>query len=486
MLRLRYWSVLIVVFLLVAELPAQEKPASPWAIDRTLTVSPMAAPTPALKYRLLPMSSELKEGNAVPIYLRLIHEQSDASKKYWTETPKPWNDLPVDKIPLDEAQKFLENYRNFLRQIEIGARQRTAEWNYTLDEPNPIGLLLPDVQVMRNYAPMLILQARIALAKKDFAGASHHLETGLAFSRHIGQAPTLIHGLVGFAIASQYARVIADFVEQPDAPNLYWALTALPRPLISLRAGYDWEYRMVELQFPELGDLERTRTTEQWDEALRRIRTDIRALAMSQDNPQSPPKLLPFFPKDYDPEEPAAKSKYLPEAKQYVARMKGLSADKVDAMPAAQVLLTYLAGTYHDFRDDVFKLIYLPYADGVAYYDAVSRKLEAAPTSEGHLVARLFLPAMKKVAQTQMRFERNIVALRIVEALRMYAASHDGKLPEKLEDVTEVPIPKDPATGQPFEYSRDGEAAILVSQGAKADAGLPNNGIRYRVTIRKK
>jgi hypothetical protein len=44
----------------------------------------------------------LKEGNAVPIYLRLNHEQSDASRKYWSETPKPWNELPVDKVPLDE------------------------------------------------------------------------------------------------------------------------------------------------------------------------------------------------------------------------------------------------------------------------------------------------------------------------------------------------------------------------------------------------
>ncbi len=58
---------------------------------------------PALKYRLLPLNSELKEGNAVPIYLRLVHEQNDATRKYWTETPKPWNGMPVDKIPLDRG-----------------------------------------------------------------------------------------------------------------------------------------------------------------------------------------------------------------------------------------------------------------------------------------------------------------------------------------------------------------------------------------------
>jgi hypothetical protein len=486
MLRLRYWSVLMACLFFAGGISAQEKQSSPWFIDRTLTVTPMAAPTPALKYRLLPLGTELKEGNAVPIYLRLVHEQSDASKKYWTETPQPWNEQPVDKIPLEEAQKFMDNMRGFLRQFEVGARRRKAEWNYTLDEPNPIGLLLPDVQVMRNYAPMLILQARVALAKGDFALASHHMATGLAFCRHVAEGPTLIHGLVGFAIASQYVRVLGDFVEQPDAPNLYWALTALPRPFINLNDEYDSEYRLLEWQFPDLGDLDRPRPPEQWDEALRQIRIEIRAAATRFEGEKSTPKLPDYFPKDYLPEEPAAKSKYLPAAQEYVARTKKLSAEKVAAMPPAQVLLIYMAGTYHEFRDDVFKAIYLPYADRQAVYDAAHARLEAAMTSEGHLVARLFLPALKKVGTTQTRFERNIAALRIVEALRIYAASHDGKLPEKLADVTEVPVPKDPSTGQPFEYSRDGEAAVLVSQGAKADAALPSNGIRYKITVRKK
>ena len=78
---------------------------------------------PALKYRLSPLKSDLKEGNAAPIYLRLVHEQNDASRKYWSETPRPWNLLPVDKIPLEEARKFLDARRYMLRQFEIRALQ---------------------------------------------------------------------------------------------------------------------------------------------------------------------------------------------------------------------------------------------------------------------------------------------------------------------------------------------------------------------------
>lgn len=51
--------------------------------------------------------------------------------------------------------------------------------------------------------------------------------------------------------------------------------------------------------------------------------------------------------------------------------------------------------------------------------------------------------------------------LRLLEALRLYAAQHDARLPDRLDDVTEVPIPIDPVTGRPFEYRRDGAKARL-------------------------
>src|SRR5579872_4897748 len=316
MIRLRYGF--LVVFFLVSTscLHAQDKSSSkdkapsPWVLDRTLTVTPRAASTPSFKYRLFPLSSELKEGNAVPIYLRLVHEQNDAARKYWSETPLAWNSSPIDKIPLDEADKFLQRMSYQLKQIEFGARRRTAEWNYTLELENPISLLLPDVQWMRNYAPMLILQSRVAIAKGDFSAAAHHLETGFAFSRHVGDGPTLINRLVGIALAMQFASTVGDYIERPDAPNLYWSLTALPRPMIDLRSAIEWEYRMLEMLIPELDDLDRDRTPEQWAGVLRRYRTTIQELAYVGSREEK--KLLDWFPKDYLPDVPAEKSPDLP------------------------------------------------------------------------------------------------------------------------------------------------------------------------------
>jgi hypothetical protein len=481
MIRLRTWSVLILACALTPALSSQDKTASTWYIDRALTVSPRSAPVPALTYRLLPPSWELREGNAVPIYLRLVHSQTEAAQKAWSEQPLSWNSLPVDKVPLAEARKFLQNHHYLLRQLELGARRRTAAWDYTIEEPNPLGLLVPDVRVMRGYAPMLDLQARVALADGDFKGAAYHLATGFAFGRHVGEGPTLIHSMVAIGMASQVAGTVTDFIERPDSPNLYWALTALPRPLIDLRQSLDFEYQMLEKQFPELGDLERQWTANQWNDGLRRVRTDLQALAELPEGAKR--KLSDMIPKDCAPADPAAKSPDLAAARKFVARTKGLSADKVEALPPAQVLLLYIAGTFHEDRDDYYRAAYLPYPQARRVLDGAAKRLREAPVSEAHLPAHLLLPALDRVMQSQVRLERNLAALRVIEALRMHAAAHDGKLPDKLDDVSVVPIPEDPGTGKPFEYSRTGDTATLVSQ----IAGEPQagSGIRYRVTIRK-
>jgi glutathione S-transferase len=64
---------------------------------------------------------------------------------------------------------------------------------------------------------------------------------------------------------------------------------------------------------------------------------------------------------------------------------------------------------------------------------------------------RGFLPALQKVRRAQGRLEQRIALLRHVEAIRMYAAAHEGKVPPKLSDV-DVPLPLDPFTGKPFRY----------------------------------
>jgi hypothetical protein len=171
--------------------PAKEKKdrqaSEKWLVDGSLTVSAAPAPAPALKYRLFPRTSDRKEGNAVPMYLRFAHERSDAQKKALQDKPAQWNKLPLEKLPLDEVKEFLNGQRYNLRQLELGARRKTAEWSYTLDAGDPIGLVLSDVQEMRMQPPLLILEARVEIAEGRFADAVRTLETGFSFSQQLSE-----------------------------------------------------------------------------------------------------------------------------------------------------------------------------------------------------------------------------------------------------------------------------------------------------------
>ena len=71
------------------------------------------------------------------------------------------------------------------------------------------------------------------------------------------------------------------------------------------------------------------------------------------------------------------------------------------------------------------------------------------------------LGAIRSARAAITRTDRQIAVLRVFEALRLHAANHEGELPQQLSDITEVPIPHDPVTGEPFAYRRDAEKAFL-------------------------
>ena len=474
---MRRWSVIACALVALSSPFAwgQAPPPKKWLVDRKLTLSPEPAPVPALKYQLFPLSSDLKEGNAVPIYLRLRHEQRDAARKDWSETPLKWNELPLEQLPLPEVRTFLGRYRRFLQQFDLGARRTKAEWNYTLDQGSVIDIMLPDVQEMRGFVGLHVLRARADLFEGKYAAAAHDLETGLAFCRHVADAPFLVSDLVGIAMAWKITDPIADWISQPGAPNLYWSLTVLPRPFIDLRRAIGFEMHLIEGEFPYLADLSRPRSAEQWDTLLRRFRTKVKLFSvLAREGKVSP--------EGTDPKDPAARSPDLPTARKYLVERLQFAPDRVKMMPPAEMLLRWIVGVTREVRDERFKAVYLPYPQARKELAEVEKRLKAAPSTEAQRFAVLAWP-LSKVLEAQNRLERKIAALRVIEALRLHAAANKGQLPNKLTDVTVVPVPDDPGTGKPFTYKRDGQAATLT--GTIPGEPLNTTGIRYHLELKK-
>jgi hypothetical protein len=82
------------------------------------------------------------------------------------------------------------------------------------------------------------------------------------------------------------------------------------------------------------------------------------------------------------------------------------------------------------------------------------------------------------------RHEQRFALLRHVEALRLYAAEHERKLPANLSDVT-APLPDDPFTGKPIRYEVAGNTAHLRGTPPSGMEKDPAHHVHYEVLLPK-
>ena len=111
--------------------------------------------------------------------------------------------------------------------------------------------------------------------------------------------------------------------------------------------------------------------------------------------------------------------------------------------------------TYNELRDRMFKWFFVPYPQARGRQPGGRRYLKRRRKREIVPLASLLLPAIGSVHFQMAKSERSVAMLRVIEALRIYAARHQGRLPDKLADISEVPVPVDPTTGQAFVYQKN-------------------------------
>jgi hypothetical protein len=88
-----------------------------------------------------------------------------------------------------------------------------------------------------------------------------------------------------------------------------------------------------------------------------------------------------------------------------------------------------------------------------------------------------------RVRETAKRLDSDLAAIQCVEAIRSYAASHDGQLPQTLGEITEVSVPNDPISGEAFRYTRTGSTAVLESD-APPNGDKKKDALRYEITVK--
>ena len=300
----------------------------------------------------------------------------------------------------------------------------------------------------------MAVKARLEIVEGRFDDATQTLQCGYTMARNIAEAPLLIHGLVGMAISNMMTKRVEELITQPNSPNMYWTLSALPSPVISIREAIDSEMHIFDMLFPELRDIENIPgTSEDWWAIANSISEKGTAMFTLLNGEGSKNRnrmmLMALVIKEY----PHAKSTLIAE---------GLAPEKVEAMPVAQVVALHAVGRYGIARDNIHKWFGLPYWQAHKGLENAEKQLREAHKQPGSLsIAGILLPALTRVKFVEVRTERNVALLRAVEAIRLHVATNNSCLPMQSNEVTSVPWPIDPVTGKPFSYRLKDDIAII-------------------------
>ncbi len=467
----RVWTLILCLTLPAASAASAKDTATAAANTRAddptreLAVDARAVERPLMKYRLLPAEYELQKGNAAPILLRLCWEQIPYFSKV-VPTFSDYLDVPLGDARLRSEQDIFAFYRTLKRV----AYRRTADWEYPIGEEPAATILLPDVQGARFVVGNgLAVWIRQRLARGQLAEAREGILVGLAVSRHYARTPFVITQLVCAHIDSLMLSRVEELVSQPDCPNLYWALTALPRPLVDVRPSIELEQRFLEMTVPGLDDLDQLKTPGQWTTRAKGVLKYF--LEVGSAGPVSSEAIKPIV------------TRLEKHARTDLAGWFAGGPAQIAQMSGSEAVVRWLVHVNQEHSQEASALMSLEPPAAIPRLAVLEKRI-----AQFH--SELGLPNHYGVSNTPgfflstHRLERQIDALRVVEGIRDYAARHDRQLPASLDAITDTPIPLDSLTGKPFHYEvRAGEATLSAE-------GFPVQGrviaeIRYRIKIRK-
>lgn len=452
-----------------------------------ITIRPTGFPDPLLKYRLHFYSNEKESGNAAFLYAeahseytRLYNESLEEfyrSAEYRNHDPKTeWSkieSLKFRKFPLypaflnehhgeitpEEEESFYFKTRRVYEMLERAARCRDNDWSKTYRVEGYATLLL-HLDKTRTLGRYLEGKADWEIRNAKYEDAIRTLRIGFTLGNETRERNSsgLFSLFVGNAILRSMYHQVENLSAQPDAPNLYPALTQLRH---SEQALLDAIHSEKFYLFPREVPWDIFDTIEESSAVECEILMDDLLTTFLEIN---------AVPDDvFDPEarksalKTAAYISLYPLARDRLLA-KGVDRGEIEKMSTAQIVAPYFLEEIKRVYDDL--LVISSFGRGESHTAIVfDEPRHQNMYSRGDAVAiflRLLLPSFLNAKNSELFLQQRLDHSMLINALRFYAAEHGGRLPESLEQIEDVPVAKtDPFTGKPYSYRLEGNTAIL-------------------------
>jgi hypothetical protein len=141
--------------------------------------------------------------------------------------------MAVDQLPTDQVELLLKQYLVSFKCAAQAVKSRECNWPVWKGET-----IMAKNEEYRRLAFAVRLWAWLEISRGEPEGAILALQTGFGMAKHMGQTPNLPQLQMGVASAGVVCREIEQFVQMEDAPNLYAALAAVPKPFVDVeKAG---------------------------------------------------------------------------------------------------------------------------------------------------------------------------------------------------------------------------------------------------------
>lgn len=430
-------------------------------IVRTLTIHAQAVGERPLDHRLLPGGEEITAGNGATVYLSAMIAIVDRNQE-WQDKLERYSDSPFDQLPVSEAKNWLSTAT--LAQLHIAARRERAVWDLPIREQGYEALLFHFPGV-RKAARLLSVEARVAIAEGRFDDAIRSLRTGFALVRDVQYHGVMVSGAMSSVQARMFLEDVEHLISRPGAPNLYWALANLPRPMLDLAGMLREEQIALMATFPFLQENQPPGPAD--------IRGVMKQAAMTD----------PTYPTDDRVTEAVADferraEKLLPVAREHLLK-KGLDEAAIALMSPAQIVMLYAFDDLERRRQEIVKWYGLPFWQAYPELMRMEKQIADAQKDAGANPLLPYLANPTKPAWIVVRPDRIAAALQTIEAVRDFAANHDNKPPASLAELS-LPTPIDPVTGKPFEYTTEGKQFRITGP---APAENPEELLSYALTL---